>query len=446
MEERVKQNLLRFGVKPGNSVGAAVSGGADSMALLYCLCNLRPSMDIIITVYHMEHGIRGQSSAADMEFVMKQCEAREVKFIVKREDVPAFAKEQGLSAEAAARQLRYEFLDSAETDFIATAHHMEDNAETVIMNLVRGSGLTGLCGIPEKRGKYIRPMLGISKREIEEYIKVNGIAHITDETNADTSYTRNFIRKEIMPHLTRVNEAAAANISRTAALLAEDEEALISAAKESGCIEQTQEGVFIDLETFAKLKPAVKKRVARLAVSAVDGLEDLEFVHVQSILELADKAESAKRIDLARGVFAAVVYDKLMIGKKTEKKYNKDLVAADLGTFSFGGITFECIPYEGDTEFGEGAEFFSAGSVEGALFRHRKEGDYISPLGMEGTKRLSDYLSDRKVPLHKRDTLVVMAKGSEVLWAVGVGVSETSKVNKGEKAVKITYRGKMGDA
>ncbi len=441
MEERVKQNLIRLGVKPGSSVGAAVSGGTDSMALLNCLCNLRSGMDIIITAYHMEHGIRGESSVRDMEFVAKRCEALGVKCITLRADVPALAKEQGISIEAAARRLRYEFLDTAQADFIATAHHMEDNAETVLMNLARGSGLAGLCGIPERRGKYIRPMLDISKRDIEEYIEINGIEHITDETNDDTSYTRNYIRKEIIPRLKRVNEAAAANIQRTAALLAEDEEALISAANKSGCLEKTDEGVYIDLGRLGGLKSAVKKRVIRLAVQQAGGLEDLEFVNMQDILALAEKAETAKRINLAHGMFAAVVYGKLMIGKNSEKRYNNNLVVLETGIVRFGDMVFECSCYEGSPVFEEGAEYFDTKAVRGAVFRHRRQGDFISPLGMDGTKRLCDYLSDRKVPLHKRDSLVLLTKGSEVLWAAGVGVSETSKVKTGKAALRITYAG-----
>lgn len=444
MELRVKQNLIRLGVKPGDTIAVAVSGGADSMALLYCLHGLCEDLRLRITVYHMEHGIRGESSLRDMEFVKKRCKALGVTCYLKRVDVPAIAREQGLTIEAAARKARYEFLGSAKEDFIATAHHLEDNAETVIMNLVRGSGLKGLCGIPEKRGRYIRPMLDIPKAEIEEYIKANGIEHITDETNEDTAYTRNFVRSEIMPLMRRVNPAAAGNIARTAALLAEDEEALTDAALESGCVQHSQDGVLLDLDIFRELKPAVKKRAVRIAVSMISGLEDVERVHMEAILELAGKGETAKRIDLAHGIGAAVVYNKLLIGKINEKKYNKDSVALRLGTLNFGSFCFVCEAFEAAPEFGEGAEYFDAGALEGAVFRHRREGDFIAPLGMGGKKRLSDYLSDRKVPLHRRDSLVLLAKESEVLWAVGVGVSESSRVKQGN-IIKITYRGN-GDA
>ena len=441
IEKRVKQNLIRLGVKAGDSVGAAVSGGMDSMALLHCLCNLRADMNILIVVYHMEHGIRGEASVADMEFVKEQCKALGVKCSVKRSDVPAIAKACGVSIETAARQARYEFLESAEADYIATAHHMDDNAETVLMNLTRGSALAGLCGIPEKRGRFLRPMLGISRKEIEEYVKSRGIPYVSDATNEDTAYTRNYIRKEILPGLRRINEAAAANIARTAALLSEDEEALIAAAKDADCIEIKDDGAYIDLPKLSAHMPAVKKRVIRLATAQVGELADLERVHIKSLLELAEKAESGKSIDLAHGLFASVVYGKLFVGKKAEKQYNKHLIVFRCGRLSFAGFEFDCGEYNGEPVYGGGAEYFDAAALEGAAFRARLEGDYICPLGMSGKKRLSDYLSDRKVPLLRRDSLALLAKGSEVLWAVGVGVSETSKLKTGSKIIRICYWG-----
>ena len=197
MENRLKQNLIDLGVKKGDQIGIAVSGGVDSMVLLYCILRLRDEMGISVAAYHMEHGIRAGSSQQDMDFVVDTCEDLGVPCIVKRVDVPAFAKKEGLSLEMAARIERYAFLDSQGADYIATAHHMDDVAETVIMNLIRGSGLAGLCGIPRIRGRYIRPMLDISRQEIEQYAQKNHITYAQDETNNDITYTRNYIRKEI---------------------------------------------------------------------------------------------------------------------------------------------------------------------------------------------------------------------------------------------------------
>ena len=440
MKDIIKQKLTQLGLKPGERLGVAVSGGVDSMALLHCLLCL----DVPVTVYHMEHGIRGGESKSDMDFVEAQCRRLGIECVVKRTDVPQLAEELGVSVETAARKARYEFLDDAPQLLMATAHHMDDLAETVIMNLVRGSGLKGLGGIPEKRGKYIRPMLGVSRSEIEQYAKANDIRYVEDSTNDDTSYTRNYIRKKILPELREINEAAVQNISRTAGLLSEDEAALIKAAVDCGCVEFGANEAKIDLEAFARQCNALKKRIIRLAVAGVFDLVDVENVHIDSILELASKGISGKAVDLKYGLFASVAYDKLIIGKNPDKGYNYNLVALkSSGCFESGGYAFETseLLSEEKPEYSEDAELFDADVVKNSILRQRQEGDYIVPLGMKGKKRLSDYLSDRKVPLHRRDKLVVMAKGSEVFWVVGIGVSESSKVRSSSRIIKIKYRG-----
>ncbi len=439
MEQRVAQKLHEFGVKAGNRVGVAVSGGVDSMALLHCLCNLRAQRNIIIVAFHMEHGIRGQASEDDMRFVMGECARRGVECVVRRVDIPAMAHEKKLSVETAARQARYAFLDAQDADWIATAHQMDDVAETVLMNLMRGSGLAGLCGIPEKRGRYIRPLLGVSRAQIEQYAACNGVGYVRDATNDETDYTRNYIRGEILPRLARVNAQATAHIARTAGRLAEDEEALRQAALDADCIEEREDEVYVRLDRLAALPEAIKKRVIRLAFERRFGLQDVESKHVHDMLKLAAEGEPAKRLDVGKGLIAAVVYGKLMIGRNKERAYNDDSVTfLGPGRYEMGDTAFVCSEC-GSPAFGKGAEYFDADALSGAMFRHRREGDHITPLGMSGTKRLSDYLSDRKVPLHRRDALVVLAAGSDVLWAVGAGVSEKSKIKPGSRIIKIEY-------
>lgn len=440
MENRVKQNLIRLGLQSGHHLGIAVSGGVDSMTLLHSVCKLRREMNIIITVYHMEHGIRGEESIEDMHFVIEACRKLGIDCVTECADIPLLAEQFGVSLETAARKARYEFLDRQQADLIATAHHMDDTAETVLMNLVRGSGLSGLSGIPEVRGRYIRPLLDISREEIGVYAQRHDIEYVEDSTNEDIAYTRNYIRKEILPRLRDINNSAVRNIARTARLLGEDERVLDQLAAQSDCITMDKSGVYVDLEEIQNQNPAVKRRIIRLAISKKYDLADVENVHVESILELAQKGETAKRIDLKHGLFAAIVYGKLMIGKIMGKRYNKPLVTFHgVGTYCFSSKCFECMAYGDKPVFTDDVEYFDFDTIKGAVFRHRKQGDYIKPLGIKGTKRLSDYLSDRKVPLHKRDDLVLLAKGDEVFWVVGVGVSETSKLQRESHIIKLKY-------
>ena len=442
METRIKQKLTELGADLSEKLGVAVSGGIDSMVLLDCLLRL----DIPVRVYHMEHGIRGKQSTDDMDFVKAHCERLGIECVVKTVRVPETAQELGLSIETAARRLRYEFLDSAPERFIVSAHHMDDLAETVIMNLVRGSGLGGLCGIPEKRGRYLRPMLGISRKEIEEYAKANGVRYVEDATNNDISYTRNYIRKQILPRLGEINEAVVQNIARTANLLGEDERALEDIAENAGCVQFSKDEAAVDIEKLGQQCKAVRKRIIRLAISGVSELVDVENVHIDSILELAEKGISAKTVNLKYGLTASVVYGKLIIGKNAVKRYNYSLTALPReGRLRIGNMELEICGMEPDEEprFAGGVEYFDADTVQESVLRQRMEGDYIVPLGMSGKKRLSDYLSDRKVPLSKRDGLIVLAKGSEVFWVVGVGVSEDSKVGQNSRIIKIKYQEKQ---
>lgn len=446
MEEHVARKLHELGVKAGETVGVAVSGGVDSMALLNALCNLRAQLNIIVVVFHMEHGIRGRASVDDMRFVIRECEKRGVECVAERADVPELAAAEKLSVETAARQARYAFLDEQAADWIATAHQRDDVAETVLMNLLRGSGLAGLCGIPEKRGRYIRPLLDISRAEIEAYAAENGVAFVRDASNDETDYTRNYIRNEIMPRLERVNAQAAAHIAQAAERLAEDEAALKHWAQTADCIEEQKDGVYIRLDKLGVLPEAVRKRVVRLAFEKRFGLSDVESKHVRDILALAESGQPGKRLDVGGGLAAVNIYGKLMIGRIKEKAYNDDSVSFfGPGRYELGGLEFVCTVCV-QPDFGDGSEYFDAGALEGAVFRHRREGDRITPLGMSGTKRLSDYLSDRKVPLHLRDNMVVLAAGEDVLWAVGAGVSEKSKIKPGSRIIKIGFGEKHRDA
>ena len=238
-----------------------------------------------------------------------------------------------------------------------------------------------------------------------------------------------------------LNGGVCENIARTAGLLSEDEEALTDAAERSGCIQVACDEVSIDLERFASLKTAVQKRVVRLAIANMAGLKDIESVHVQSILDLAEKGENGKRVDIKYGMYATIAYGQLMIGNHKEKGYNDvSMVFPGTGKFFFKNTMFECGAYSGKLVYRGGTEYFDADTISSTVFRFRKDGDKISPLGLGGTKRLSDYLSDKKVPLHKRDGLIVLAKGSEVFWVVGVGVSEKSKVKENSRIIRIKYQ------
>ena len=245
----------------GERILCSVSGGADSMCLLHLLYS--GGADIIAA--HYEHGIRGEESMRDARFVESWCAEHGIECVVGHGDVPGYVSAHGLGTEEAARRLRYEFLQSTAREhscgLIATAHNADDNAETLIFNLTRGSGALGLRGIPVRRENIIRPLLGVSRAQIEQYLAENGIEHIEDSTNFSDDYSRNLIRHKVMPVLRQINPALSDTAGRTAELLGRDEDCLSSLA--SDFVEKNFHDGSLPAQELSALHPAIASRVLR---------------------------------------------------------------------------------------------------------------------------------------------------------------------------------------
>ena len=249
----------------GCSVLCAVSGGADSMCLLYWLNELRGSKSFSIHAAHYDHGLRGDESVRDAEFTREKCTALGIDCEIGNGDVHAFARQERIGIEEAARTLRYRFLeetaDRLGCDRIATAHNADDNAETIMMNLCRGAGTRGLAGIPPVRGRLIRPLLRTERSEIDKYIADHGIAHMEDSSNRSDEFTRNRFRHQIIPVLKEENPSVLKAISRTAELLREDDDCLCRQAE--AFLSENYDGKSIPCRRLAELEPAVAARVLR---------------------------------------------------------------------------------------------------------------------------------------------------------------------------------------
>lgn len=261
----MKMNIDLSLLPPGSRVLCAVSGGADSMCLLDLLWGRREELGIEVCCAHYEHGLRGEEALRDAEFVERWCEERAIPFVLEHGDVAAYGKEHGLGVEEAARLLRYDFLERAadklRCDRIATAHNADDFAETMLLNLVRGSGGAGLRGIPRARGRIVRPLLGVPRREIEEYLKERAVPHVEDSSNDSEQYSRNLLRRRVMPVLRQVNPQAAAAMGRTAKLLERDEQLLGQLAADF--LREHSDGESLPLEPLRALHPAIASRVIR---------------------------------------------------------------------------------------------------------------------------------------------------------------------------------------
>jgi len=309
----------------GKKIAIAVSGGVDSMVLLDWFFRNVTSSELV--VLHIEHGIRGAESCADMEFVAKQCKKRGIEFFCKQVDVPKFAKEQKFSIETAARLLRRrEFLDF-DADYIALAHHADDNAESILMHILRGTGLKGACGMQAHGGgRIIRPFIKISRKQIEEYQCLRKVEFVEDLTNADTMHTRNFIRHEVMPVIQKKYPQAVLAINKFAENASDYYEHFDSFTTSK--VKATTSGAIIPIECKTDDRTVNHINIAK-ALSFIGIRQDVEKVHYDSVASLWQKG-SGKQVDLPHfatakrtkaGIEFSIDVDKLR--EKNERVNNK---------------------------------------------------------------------------------------------------------------------------
>ena len=403
---------------PKSVIAVALSGGRDSMALLDRLLQ----EDVKVKAICVEHGIRGEISKIESKKVAEYCKDLGVECRVYSVDVPRVSKERKLTIEQTARELRYECFERALNegfcDYIATAHHADDNAETVLMRIMRGTGAKGLTGISEVRDRYIRPLLNVTRDEIDEYVKARGITYFEDETNTCTDYTRNFIRHEIMPKLKERYPMAVKSITRLSESIRRDEEYFDMIVKEK--IVDLGDAWGIKVEDI--ITPAIGERLIRKAFSNLGVTADVEERHVEIVKSLAFM-ENGTSLDMPYNTRCSKEYDLITI-YKYQAQGEVELVLDDIKTYLFGDRK---ITVDLKDSIGKGI-FVDYDKVEGAVFRKRREKDTFKRYG-GGTKSLGDYLTDIKLPKRLRDDLIVLAKGSEVYAILGVEISDKAKID-----------------
>ncbi len=413
----------------GSTVLAAISGGADSMALLSVLYGIRKDLGICLHVAHFEHGIRGEASREDAHFVKIQCDLREVPCHIGHGDVPRLAHQWKCSLEDAARRARYAFLeDTAErigACRIALAHQMEDQAETLLLHLVRGCGLDGLAGMRPLSGIRARPLLGVSRQEIVDYLTEAGIPWREDATNQDTVHTRNFIRQEVFPLLRRLNPRVAQAMCRTAAhaALAVDAQHL---QDEALLFERVK---LMPYGAFWRMPDSVISASACRTFAAMCKVPPLEARHVKTMMSLpiGDTA------NLPGGWKALRTRERLhLLAGEYEQPHmpQGDFIRTDCAKDDFGD--------------GVRSQTFDADAIQGAAFRFRQDGDVFAPLGSLGTQKLKKALQGEGIDRPFRNLLPVFAKGNRILWIVGLKPGrDAAIVESTHKAIKIVYKGSL---
>lgn len=416
---------------------AAVSGGADSVCMLYLFlaAGVRPH------VVHIHHMLRGAEADRDAQFVRSLALKLGLECEVLYKDVPALVEREGLSFEEAARALRYEGLFECAERLgiakIAVAHNLNDQAETVLMRLARGSALTGLGGMRERREDgVIRPLLEFSRAEIEEYCFIRNIEYIQDSTNFSEDYSRNYIRRSVIPALERLNPSLCRTLAANARLMGRDEAFLSRLAAEEYKRASRRDGeVFLEADRLKAMDRALSARVVRMAVAEVCGLRDVTSGHIERVLDLLT-APTGKELPLKRGARAQRSYEWLIIG--VPRVNGEFLFSFALGEFASDGINITVSRAAEFIKRGKNEEYIDLAKVpDGAVLRNRRPGDRIFPLGAPGEKKLKDYFIDKKVPRKERERLVLLASGERVLAVIGMTVSAEIAVSDKTKEIAV---------
>lgn len=439
---KIRKTVDSFGmIAPGDVVVAGVSGGSDSMALLFALCDLRefyPGTDVIVS--HVNHGLRGAESDEDAEFVREAARRLGFPFECVQVDTESFRKKHGLSLEDAARELRYGFFNDILTKHsaqrIATAHTLNDQAETVIMRLIRGSSSQGLAGIRPSSGNIIRPLINVTKHEAIEYLRSKGEPWREDSTNSSDEFLRNRVRNELIPLLESYNPAVEQVLSRVAAVCAAEAD-FISAEAEKRfrkIARVVAAGVLGDTEKLLHEPPAIRFSVMRKSILAVKGdLNSVSAKHLFSIDEVLRSGEPSSEVNLpgrvvfhaGHGVFFFVREEKFREFPPTEiKSHGTHQVSQDLE------VTVELtddVSLWGTADVG----YFSPEKIDFPVtLRSFSEGDRFVPLGMRGAKKLKDFFIDEKIPRFLRKKVPVFETRDGIIWVGGLRMDNRFKADE----------------
>ncbi len=425
MITKVLKTLKQNNVKRGDCILVALSGGADSSVLLDVLMRLREELEIRVCAAHLNHMLRGNEANSDEIFAREKCASYGILFISERIDVAETAKSRGESTELAARNIRYDFLNRAKealgADFIATAHNANDNLETILFNLARGSGIDGVCGIPPVRGDILRPLIECTRTEIEEYAKEFDVSFCVDKTNSELIYSRNRIRHNVVTPLVEINPKAVENASRTASILRREAEFLKKAAGERA-LEISKDGVSCARSDFLS-EPALTSRLCEIFASHALGEScSLEFCHIEQVIKLAESSSPSDKVSLPKGVLVKRRYDEIVFEREAPVCVPDELALCE-GEFSWGSYTISVKKTEKNEKVNSlfNTFFVPCDKIQGDLvLRGRKVSDEIK-LHKRKTKTLKRLFIDEKLPREERETLPVIADCEKVFGVFGFG-------------------------
>ncbi len=451
-----KEGMLR----PGDGVLVGVSGGRDSMALLALLAALAGPMRLRLGIAHFHHGLRGTAADRDAGLVEHQALTAGLPFFYAREDAAAYKRRHRLSLEEASRELRYAFFETTARrqgfGHVALGHHADDNAELVLMRLLRGSGPLGLAGIPPVRAlgpkglKVIRPLIDIERGAIDRFIRRYAMATAEDESNLVLAFTRNRIRHDLLPRLRAdYNAGITAGLNRLARLMRDENAWLASLGEESlrrAVVAAEADHLLLDRPVLERCHPALQRRVLRAALQRVRGnLRRIGFERIESVRKLLEVRNPAGGIDLPDGVRVELDGHRLRIGRRrpTAAPVQFEYTVTGTGIVDIAETgTRLCLEKLSSADVGairlagQYVAYFDMDQIEFPItIRNFRPGDRFAPFGLRGTQKLKKYFIDHKIPRERRRDYPLVVSGGEIIWIAGLRRSERARVGPGSAAI-----------
>ncbi len=451
MIKKVNQTIKKYDLlEKGERVVVGLSGGPDSTALLAVLAPIEKALDLKLIVAHFNHGLRGAESDEDENFSRDLSDKMGLTFVSGKMDQKTSKK--GVSPEDYYRRQRYDFLYQTVEDYqaqkIALGHHLQDQAETVLLNILRGSGVEGLKGfLPMRDGKIIRPLIEISRPEIISFLNEAGIPYRHDRSNENTRYLRNQIRSELIPYLKeKFNPKIEENLAQMAEILRTEDEFIrqhVDEVLKSSFIQRQDNRILLKISTINKLPPAIRLRLFKTILESLNPAKNgFSFNHIKFLDNLAQKCESGKKADLPLGIEVRREYEELILERKKigskqreyEYKVNipgslyikerKFTVRSELTTKE--KIDFSC----------KNEVYLDLDKIQQPLImRNRRDGDWFQPLGMQGRKKIKNFFIDHKIPRSERDKMALLADQISVIWIQNMHLNERVKVTAETKNV-----------
>ncbi len=462
MLEKIRAYIKENGMlKRKDKIVAGISGGADSVCLFFVLLELCREYELELFAVHVNHGIRGAEAFEDEAFVKSLAREHKVAFEGFHADIPAMARERGVGEEEAGRIYRYKVMEEVRerygADKIAVAHNQNDCAETVLLNLFRGTGLLGMSGIPPVRERIIRPLLCVSRKEIEEWLLERQQPYRTDCSNFSDGYTRNRIRLHLLPMAEReVNEKAVEHTAKAAFFLREASDYIEKKIKEA--FERNvseRNGAYSIRNGILEEEPVIVKGAIRLALERLAGRrKDLESCHIDGVQNLFSK-QTGKESCLPYGMKARRDYDGVLLLKEGKEPVLLEngfavLVPGKYPLPEGGEVCLELFPVEekvAEIPKNDCTKWFDYDRIKNGLsLRHKRTGDYLQIREDGGRKKLKDDLIDRKIPRQERERLWLLADGSHIMWVLGGRTSEGYRITEETVTIlKVKWSGGKQD-